>query len=113
VLEWQKRPLEPVYPILYLDAIIVKVRDGHQVQHRAAHIAVGVDMEGIKHVLGIWVEATEGAKFRAGVCAELAHRGIRDVLIATHPHQRPHRRHGGPATGTDLPGGGVRAVFAT
>ncbi len=81
VLEWQKRPLEPLYPILYLDAIIIKVRDGHQVQNRAAHIAVGVDMDGIKHVLGIWVEATEGAKFWAGVCAELANRGVKDVLI--------------------------------
>jgi putative transposase len=81
VLEWQKRPLDPIYPILYLDAIVIKVRDGHQVQNRAAHIAVGVDMEGIKHVLGIWVEASEGAKFWAGVCAELANRGIRDVLI--------------------------------
>ena len=81
VLEWQNRPLDPLYPILYLDAIIIKVRDGHQVQNRAAHIAVGVDMEGIKHVLGIWVEATEGAKFWAGVCAELANRGVRDVLI--------------------------------
>jgi putative transposase len=81
VLEWQKRPLDPLYPILYLDAIIIKVRDGHQVQNRAAHIAVGVDMEGLKHVLGIWVEATEGAKFWAGVCAELANRGVQDVLI--------------------------------
>jgi putative transposase len=81
VMEWQKRPLEPLYPILYLDAIIVKVRDGHQVQNRAAHIAVGVDMDGIKHVLGIWVEATEGAKFWAGVCAELANRGVKDVLF--------------------------------
>lgn len=81
VMEWQKRPLEPLYPILYLDAIVIKVRDGHQVQNRAAHIAVGVDMDGIKHVLGIWVEATEGAKFWAGVCAELANRGVKDVLI--------------------------------
>ena len=81
VLEWQTRPLDPLYPILYLDAIIIKVRDGHQVQNRAAHIAVGVDMEGFKHVLGIWVQATEGAKFWAGVCAELANRGVRDVLI--------------------------------
>ena len=81
VMEWQKRPLDPLYPIVYLDAIIVKVRDGHQVQNRAAHIAVGVDMDGIKHVLGIWVEATEGAKFWAGVCAEQANRGVKDVLI--------------------------------
>lgn len=81
VLVWQKRPLDPIYPILYLDAIVIKVRDGHQVQNRAAHIAVGVDMDGIKHVLGIWVQASEGAKFWAGVCAELANRGVKDVLI--------------------------------
>jgi putative transposase len=59
----------------------VKVRDGHVVRNKAAHIAVGVDLDGIKHVLGIWVQATEGAKFWAGVCAELRNRGVRDVLI--------------------------------
>jgi putative transposase len=58
-----------------------KVRDGHTVKNRAAHIAVGVDLDGVKHVLGIWVQATEGAKLWAGVCAELRNRGIRDTLI--------------------------------
>jgi hypothetical protein len=81
VAEWQRRPLEEIYPIIYLDALVVKVRDDHQVRNRAAHIAVGVDLDGIKHVLGIWVQAAEGAKFWAGVCAELANRGVRDVLI--------------------------------
>jgi putative transposase len=81
VKEWQARPLEELYPIIYLDALVVKVREGHQVRNRAAHIAVGVDLDGIKHVLGIWVQATEGAKFWAGVCAELRNRGVRDVLI--------------------------------
>lgn len=81
VKAWQARPLEELYPIIYLDALVVKVRDGHQVRNKAAHIAVGVDLEGVKHVLGIWVQATEGAKFWAGVCAELANRGIKDVLI--------------------------------
>ena len=81
VLAWQNRPLEALYPVIYLDAIIVKIRDGAHVRNKAAHIAVGVDMDGIKHVLGIWVQATEGAKFWAGVCAELANRGVRDVLI--------------------------------
>jgi putative transposase len=61
--------------------LVVKVRDGHQVRNKAAHIAIGVDLDGIKHVLGIWVQATEGAKFWGGVCAELANRGVRDVLI--------------------------------
>ena len=69
------------YPVIYLDAFVVKVRDGAHVGNRAAHIAVGVDLDGIKHVLGIWVQATEGAKFWAGVLAELANRGVKDVLI--------------------------------
>ena len=76
VKAWQSRPLEEFYPIVYLDALVVKVRDGHQVRNKAAHIAVGVDLDGIKHVLGIWVQATQGAKFWAGVCAELANRGV-------------------------------------
>lgn len=82
VLEWQSRPLEPIYPIVYLDALVIKIRDGHQVRNKAAHIAIGVDIDGIRHVLGIWVQPTEGAKFWAGVCAELANRGVKDVLIA-------------------------------
>ncbi|AND15808.1 transposase [Rathayibacter tritici] len=81
VLAWQSRPLEAFYPVIYLDALIVKVRDGGHVRNKAAHLAVGVDMDGIKHVLGIWVQQAEGAKFWASVCAELANRGVRDVLI--------------------------------
>ena len=80
-LAWQRRPLEALYPVIYLDAIVVKVRDGAHVVNKAAHIAVGVDIDGVKHVLGIWVQTNEGAKFWAGVCADLANRGIRDVLI--------------------------------
>jgi putative transposase len=81
VLAWQQRPLDALYPVIYLDAIVVKVRDGAHVANKAAHIAVGVDMDGVKHVLGIWLQTAEGAKFWAGVCAELANRGVRDVLI--------------------------------
>lgn len=81
VTAWQSRPLEEIYPIIYLDALVVKVRDGHQVRNRSAHIAVGVDLDGVKHVLGIWIQASEGAKFWAGVCAELRNRGVKDVLI--------------------------------
>jgi transposase-like protein len=80
VAAWQRRPLESLYPVVYLDALVVKVRDAH-VRNKAAHIAIGVDIDGIKHVLGIWVQTTEGAKFWASVCAELANRGVRDVLI--------------------------------
>ncbi|MDK6900910.1 transposase, partial [Streptococcus agalactiae] len=67
--------------VLFLDAIHVKIKDHNRVASRAAHIAIGVDCDGIKHVLGIWVQAAEGAKFWAGVCAELANRGVQDVLI--------------------------------
>jgi putative transposase len=81
VKAWQARPLEEIYPVMYLDALMVKVRDGHQVRNKAAHIAVGVDLDGVKRVLGIWVQAAEGSKFWAGVCAELRNRGVRDVLI--------------------------------
>jgi putative transposase len=81
VQAWQTRPLEPIYPIIYLDALVVKVRDNRQVRNKAAHIAVGVDLDGVKHVLGIWVQTSEGAKFWAGVLAELRNRGIADTLI--------------------------------
>ncbi len=81
VLTWQSRPLEEFYPVVYLDAIRVKIRENNQVINRAAYIAVGVDLEGIKHVLGIWVQDTEGSAFWAHVCADLANRGVRDVLI--------------------------------
>ena len=81
VLAWQRRPLEPLYPVIYLDAMIVKVKDGGHTRNKAAHIAVGVDMAGVKHVLGIWVQPNEGASFWASVCADLANRGVKDVLI--------------------------------
>ncbi len=81
VAEWQSRPLEAFYPVVYLDALVVKVRDGAHVANRAAHIAVGVDTDGVKTVLGIWIQATEGAKFWASVCSQLANRGVKDVLI--------------------------------
>jgi putative transposase len=80
---WQNRPLDAVYPILYLDAIVVKVRDGHVVVNRPVYIALGVDIEGRKHVLGLWLgKGDEGAKFWLGVLTELRNRGIKDVLIA-------------------------------
>jgi putative transposase len=82
VKAWQARPLDPVYPVVFIDALIVKVKDGNVVRNKAAHIVVGVDTDGVKHVLGIWVQQTEGAKFWAGVLAELRNRGVRDVLIA-------------------------------
>lgn len=82
VKAWQTRPLDPVYPIVYIDALVVKVRDGGHVVNKAAHLVLGVDLDGVKHVLGIWVQTNEGAAFWANVCAELANRGVRDILIA-------------------------------
>jgi len=79
---WQDRALDAVYPILYLDAIVVKVRDDHMVINKAVHIAMGVDVEGRKQVLGMWIQKTEGAKFWLGVLTELKNRGVADVLIA-------------------------------
>ena len=81
VKEWRSRPLDEVYPILYIDAIRVRVRDGGAVRIKACHLGVGVDIEGRKRVLGMWIEQTEGARFWAGVLTELRNRGIRDVLI--------------------------------
>ena len=78
---WQNRPLDPVYPILYLDAIVIKVRENHQVINKAAHLALGVDVEGRKHVLGCWLQQKEGAGFWLGVLTELKNRGVADVLI--------------------------------
>jgi putative transposase len=78
---WQTRPLDPVYPILYIDALVIKVRDGGMVDNKAAHLVIGVDLDGYKHVLGIWITAAEGARFWAGVLAELRNRGLKDTLF--------------------------------
>jgi len=82
VVEWQMRPLDSVYPVIFLDALVCKVREGGSVRNKAAHLAVGVDHEGRKEVLGIWVETNEGAKFWLRVMNELKARGVQDVLIA-------------------------------
>jgi putative transposase len=82
VKAWQHRPLDEVYPIVYVDALVVKVRDGGQVRNKACYLVVGVGVDGVKHVLGIWVQQAEGAKFWMQVCTELRNRGVRDVLIA-------------------------------
>lgn len=79
--EWQQRPLEAVYPILYLDAMVLKIRDGKSVQNTACYLAIGVDLSGRREVLGIWFAQTEGAKFWLGVLTELKHRGVDDVLV--------------------------------
>jgi putative transposase len=79
---WQTRPLDECYPVIYVDALMVKVRDGAHVRNKAAYLVVGVDTDGIKHVLGIWIANTEGSKFWMSVFSELRNRGVRRVLIA-------------------------------
>ena len=79
--EWQKRPLEAVYPILYLDALMIKIRDGGAVKNIACYLAIGVNTEGEREVLGIWFQQTEGAKFWLAVLSDLKARGVTDVLV--------------------------------
>jgi putative transposase len=81
IAAWQNRPVDPVYPIVYIDAIRIKVRDAGVVANKAAHLVVGVDLEGRKQVLGCWIQQTEGAKFWSGVLTELRNRGLRDALF--------------------------------
>ncbi len=90
VRAWQTRPLDPVYAVVFLDAIVVKVRDSQVVQNKPAYLAVGIDADGEKHVLGIWLAKTapetatagEGARFWNSVMTDLRNRGVRDILIA-------------------------------
>jgi transposase-like protein len=80
--EWQNRPLDAVYPIMYIDALVVKVRDQGTVRNKPAYLAIGVDVEGRKHVLGVWMgDGDEGAKFWLNVLTEIRNRGVADVLI--------------------------------
>lgn len=82
VVEWQSRPLEAVYPIVYLDCIVVKIRQDKQVINKAVYLALGVNLEGHKELLGMWLSENEGAKFWLNVLTELQNRGVKDILIA-------------------------------
>ncbi len=82
VRAWQNRALEPIYPIVYLDALYVRMRDNGHVQNRAVYVAIGVNLEGHKEVLGLWTSAHEGAKFWLQVMTEMKNRGVQDVFIA-------------------------------
>ena len=82
VVEWQSRPLDAVYPIVYLDCIVVKIRQDKRVINKAVYLALGVNMEGHKELLGLWLAENEGAKFWLSVLTELHNRGVRDILIA-------------------------------
>lgn len=78
---WQSRPVDPVYPIVYVDGIRIRVRDNGVVTQRSAHLVIGVDVDGYKHALGVWIETNEGAKFWAKVLTDLRNRGLADILI--------------------------------
>jgi putative transposase len=82
VVEWQNRPLEASYPLVFFDALRVKIRDEGLVRNKAVYIALGVQADGTKDILGLWIENTEGAKFWLRVMNELKNRGISDLLIA-------------------------------
>ncbi len=82
VVEWQSRPLDEIYPIIYLDCIVIKVRQDRQVINKAVYLALGVNMEGHKELLGMWLSENEGAKFWLNVLTELQNRGVKDILIA-------------------------------
>lgn len=83
VKSWQNRPLDPLYPIVYLDAIRIKVRSDGHVHNQAVYLAIGINMDGIKEVLGMWIAKTEGAKFWLSVLTELKNRGLKDIFIAS------------------------------
>jgi len=82
VAAWQQRPLDPAYPLVFFDAIRVKIRDEGMVRSRAIHIALGVRADGRKEVLGLWIEQNEGAKFWLRVMNELKNRGVDDIMLA-------------------------------
>ncbi|PRF59172.1 IS256 family transposase, partial [Burkholderia multivorans] len=82
VREWQQRPLEPMYPVVFFDALRVKIRDEGVVRNKAIYLALGVRRDGTRDVLGLWIEQTEGAKFWLRVVNDLKLRGVQDILIA-------------------------------
>jgi putative transposase len=79
---WQTRPLDDIYPVVFLDALVLKIRDGGTVQRKACYLALGINLDGDREVLGMWFQDTEGAKFWMQVLSELKHRGVTDILIA-------------------------------
>src|SRR5215470_1222987 len=82
VRQWQTRPLESVYPIVYLDCLVVKVRENQRVSNKAVYLALGVSLSGYKELLGMWISQNEGAKFWLAVLTELQNRGVKDIFIA-------------------------------
>ena len=83
VVEWQARPLDAVYPIVYLDCLVVKIRQDKKVINKAVYLALGVNVEGHKELLGMWISENEGAKFWLNVLTELQNRGVKDIPISS------------------------------
>ena len=82
VIEWQNRPLDAVYPIVYLDCIVIKIRQDKRVINKSVYLALGINTDGQKELLGLWISETEGAKFWLSVLTELENRGVKRILIA-------------------------------
>lgn len=82
VKEWQHRPLEAVYPIIFFDCLVVKVRQDKRIINKSIYVALGIDLSGHKDVLGLWISENEGAKFWLGIFTEMKNRGLQDILIA-------------------------------
>jgi putative transposase len=82
VKEWQSQPVNAIYPIVYFDALVVKIKDEGHVRNKSVYLAIGINLEGIKEVLGLWIEQTEGAKFWLKVVTELKNRGLQEIFIA-------------------------------
>jgi transposase-like protein len=82
VLEWQNRPLDEVYPILYLDCLVAKVKQDKRVINKSVYLALGVNMDGMKELLGMWISENEGSKFWLSVLTELQTRGVKEIFIA-------------------------------
>ena len=82
VRQWQTRPLESLYPVIFMDGIVVKVRDGQRIMNKTVHIVLGINLLGKKELLGLWMSDNEGAKFWLGILTELKNRGLQDILIA-------------------------------
>jgi putative transposase len=84
VNEWQNRPLEAVYPIIYFDGVIFKSRKDNQIINKCVYSVLGIDMNGQKDILGCWISENEGASFYAGICSDLKKRGVTDIFVACH-----------------------------
>ena len=110
---WQNRPLERLYPIVYLDALVIKIREGHAVRNFACYVAIGVNLDGQRDVLGIWFQRTEGAKFWMQVLTELKQRGVADGSSASTGSRASPRRSRRPSrTQPSKPASFIRSARA-